>query len=37
MTVSRARRFEGSAIWKVCEPPFMPFGHVYRAQRPLSS
>ncbi|EGT4357297.1 hypothetical protein C5935_10300 [Cronobacter sakazakii] len=27
MTVSRARRFKGSAILKLCEPPFMPFGH----------
>ncbi|EGT5662917.1 hypothetical protein AGJ34_20655 [Cronobacter dublinensis subsp. dublinensis] len=27
MEESRARRFEGSAIWKVFEPPFMPFGH----------
>ncbi|MCI0186296.1 hypothetical protein E7W83_06720 [Cronobacter sakazakii] len=27
MTGSRARRFKGSAILKLCEPPFMPFGH----------
>ncbi|PUV27936.1 hypothetical protein CDT98_19160 [Cronobacter sakazakii] len=27
MEVSRARRFKGSAIWKVGEPPFMPCGH----------